>query len=94
MSELKKAYTKRNQSLLRFGIRIGFSEFDLKYLKDPKKVYGEKDDIYYSVRKGFEKDHPDIIKYFDKWKMNDEQLGTLMVELNKTKRSEKRTKMD
>ena len=23
MSELKKAYTKRNQSLLRFGIRIG-----------------------------------------------------------------------
>lgn len=31
------------------------------------------------------KDHPDIIKYFDKWKMNDEQLGTLMVELNKTK---------
>ncbi len=47
----------------------------------------KKDDIYYSVRKGFEKDHPDIIKYFDKWKMNDEQLGTLMVMLNKTKRS-------
>lgn len=27
----------------------------------------------------------DVIKYFDKWKMNDEQLGTLMVMLNKTK---------
>jgi glycine betaine/proline transport system substrate-binding protein len=25
------------------------------------------------------------VKYFDQWKMNDEQLGTLMVMLNKTK---------
>ncbi|MEC2457406.1 glycine betaine ABC transporter substrate-binding protein, partial [Bacillus cereus] len=86
MSELKKAYTKKKPiAVTLWNPHWGFSEFDLKYLKDPKKVYGEKDDIYYSVRKGFEKDHPDIIKYFDKWKMNDEQLGTLMVELNKTK---------
>ncbi|WP_263703668.1 glycine betaine ABC transporter substrate-binding protein [Bacillus thuringiensis] len=86
MSELKKAYTKKKPiAVTLWNPHWGFSEFDLKYLRDPKKVYGEKDDIYYSVRKGFEKDHPDIIKYFDKWKMNDEQLGTLMVELNKTK---------
>ena len=92
MSELKKAYTKKKPiAVTLWNPHWGFSEFDLKYLKDPKKVYGEKDDIYYSVRKGFEKDHPDIIKYFDKWKMNDEQLGTLMVELNKTKDAKKRS---
>lgn len=86
MSELKKAYTQKKPiAVTLWNPHWSFSEFDLKYLKDPKKVYGEKDDIYYSVRKGFEKDYPEIVKYFDRWKMSDEQLGTLMVMLNKTK---------
>ena len=68
---------------------MGFSEFDLKYLKDPKKVYGEKMTFITPFVK-VSKRSSDIIKYFDKWKMNDEQLGTLMVELNKTKDPKKR----
>lgn len=47
-------------------------------------MYGEKDDIYYSVRKGFEKDYPELIKYFDNWNMTDEQLGTLMTMINES----------
>ncbi|MDM5188157.1 glycine betaine ABC transporter substrate-binding protein [Bacillus sp. DX4.1] len=93
MSELKKAYNqKKPVAVTLWNPHWAFSEFDLKYLKDPKKVYGEKDDIYYSVRKGFEKDYPELIKYFDKWKMTDEQLGTLMVMLNKTKDPEQAAK--
>lgn len=73
MSELKKVYIKKKLIVVMFwNLYWGFLEFDLKYLKDFKKVYGEKDDIYYFVCKGFEKDYLDVIKYFDKWKMNDE----------------------
>ncbi|MDM5154460.1 glycine betaine ABC transporter substrate-binding protein [Bacillus sp. DX1.1] len=93
MSELKRAYSQKKPiAVTLWNPHWAFSEFDLKYLKDPKKVYGEKDDIYYSVRKGFEKDYPELIKYFDKWKMTDKQLGTLMVMLNKTKDPEQAAK--
>ncbi|MED1268671.1 glycine betaine ABC transporter substrate-binding protein [Bacillus mycoides] len=85
MSELKKAYNQKKPiAVTLWNPHWAFSEFDLKYLKDPKKVYGEKDDIYYSVRKGFEKDYPELIKYFDNWNMTDEQLGTLMTMINES----------
>ncbi|KMP24425.1 glycine betaine ABC transporter substrate-binding protein [Bacillus wiedmannii] len=85
MSELKKAYSQKKPiAVTLWNPHWAFSEFDLKYLKDPKKVYGEKDDIYYSVRKGFEKDYPELVKYFDNWNMTDEQLGTLMTMINES----------
>ena len=42
MSELKSIYEKKPIAVTLWNPHWGFSEFDLKYLKDPKKVYGEK----------------------------------------------------
>ncbi|WP_425388077.1 glycine betaine ABC transporter substrate-binding protein [Ectobacillus panaciterrae] len=86
MSELKKAYqAKKPIAVTLWNPHWAFSDYDLKYLKDPKKVYGDKDDIMYITRKGFTKDHPELKKWLDNWDMTDEQLGTLMSEINKTK---------
>jgi glycine betaine/proline transport system substrate-binding protein len=84
MSELKKAYKAKKPIVVTlWNPHWAFSDYDLKYLKDPKKVYGEKDDIVYVTRKGFTKEHSELEQWLDNWNMNDQQLGTLMSQINK-----------
>src|SRR5699024_3681959 len=59
-----------------------FAEMDLKILDDPKNIYGDQEDIHYGLRLGFEDDHPEIVEWFDNFKLDDEQLGSLIAELN------------
>ncbi|HLS09109.1 glycine betaine ABC transporter substrate-binding protein [Lentibacillus sp.] len=56
-----------------------FSELDLKFLDDPKKTYGEVEKIYMATRDGFASDYEEVHKWLKNWKLNDEQLGELMV---------------
>ena len=60
-----------------------FAEMDLKILEEPKNIYGDSEKIIYAARLGLEEDHPEIVEWFDNFKLNDDQLGSLMVELNK-----------
>ncbi len=41
-----------------------FNKYDLKYLKDPKKAYGDKEEIHTIARKGLKQDDPDAIIFF------------------------------
>ncbi|ARI76647.1 glycine betaine ABC transporter substrate-binding protein [Halobacillus mangrovi] len=59
-----------------------FAEMDLKFLEDTKKVYGESENISYAARKGLEEDQPEVVKWFDNFMMDDQQLGSLMSSLN------------
>ncbi|HLR63298.1 MAG TPA: glycine betaine ABC transporter substrate-binding protein [Lentibacillus sp.] len=56
-----------------------FSEVDLKFLDDPKKVYGEVEKIYMATRDGFAEDHKKVSKWMKNFKLKDKQLGELMV---------------
>ncbi|MTI69188.1 MAG: glycine betaine ABC transporter substrate-binding protein [Firmicutes bacterium] len=55
-----------------------FARYDLKFLKDPKKIYGETEDIYNIVRKGFKEDNPEVAMFLKNLKLNDKELGSLM----------------
>ena len=55
-----------------------FSEVDLKYLEDPKEVYGGVEKIHHATRHGFEEDFSEVDRWLKNWKMDDEQIGTLM----------------
>ena len=55
-----------------------FSRWDLKFLKDPKNVYGQAESIHKLGRKGLDKDTPEVAEFLTKFKMTDKQLGTLM----------------
>jgi glycine betaine/proline transport system substrate-binding protein len=50
-----------------------FSRWDLKYLKDPKKVFGETEFIGSVARKGLKKDKPEVYKILDNfyWELDD-----------------------
>ncbi|WP_277674497.1 glycine betaine ABC transporter substrate-binding protein [Piscibacillus halophilus] len=55
-----------------------FSEYDLKFLEDPKNVYGGVEKIHHATRTDFADDYPKVSEYFNNWKMNDEQIGELI----------------
>ncbi|WP_026690143.1 glycine betaine ABC transporter substrate-binding protein [Alteribacter aurantiacus] len=59
-----------------------FADYDIKYLEDPKNVFGDPDDIYYMTREGFAEDHPEVVEWMDNWMMDDESLGDLMATIN------------
>lgn len=55
-----------------------FSEVDLKYLEDPKEVYGGVEKIHHATRHGFAEDFPEVDRWLKNWKMDDDQIGALM----------------
>lgn len=59
-----------------------FSRYDLKFLEDPKKVYGESETIHTIARKNIKEDMPEVATFLENFKMNDDQLGGLIGEIS------------
>mgnify|MGYP006272789963 CR=1 FL=1 len=55
-----------------------FFSYDLKFLKDPKGVYGKPDKIKTLGRTGIKEDYPEAAKIMQKYKFNDNQIGQLI----------------
>lgn len=65
-----------------------FAEMDLKILEEPNNIYGDSENISYATREGLEEDHPEVVEWFDNFMLNDDQLGSLMAELNEAESEE------
>lgn len=61
-----------------------FATWKLKFLDDPKGVYGKTEDIHIVARKDIEKDLPDAVQFFKNFKLDDQQLGSLMDSIEKS----------
>jgi glycine betaine/proline transport system substrate-binding protein len=55
-----------------------FAKFDLKFLDDPKKVFGESETINTFVRKGLKKDMPKVYKILDNFQWGPAEIGEVM----------------
>ncbi len=55
-----------------------FARWDLKFLEDPKGVYGATENIHTVARKGLEEDMPEVAYFLKQFKLNAQQLGSLM----------------
>ena len=55
-----------------------FARWDLKFLEDPKGVFGESETIYTIARNNFSKDMPEAAKFFENFSMSSQELGDLM----------------
>lgn len=79
---LKEAIdSKKNIVVTGWNPHWKFARWELKFLEDPKKVYGEVEHIDTIARKGFEKDMPDVANFLKNFQMTDEELGSLMGEI-------------
>ncbi len=56
-----------------------FARWDLKYLDDPKNVYGGEEYISTVVRKGLKKDMPEVYQFLDNFYWTPEDMQLLMV---------------
>ncbi|GAE36603.1 glycine betaine ABC transporter substrate-binding protein [Halalkalibacter akibai] len=55
-----------------------FSNYDLKFLEDPQNTFGGVEKIHHATRLGFEEDYPEISKWLQNWKMDDQEIGELI----------------
>ncbi|WP_077329810.1 glycine betaine ABC transporter substrate-binding protein [Virgibacillus siamensis] len=58
-----------------------FIQYDLKMLKDPKKVYGGEEKIKTLIRKGLKEDMPNAYKFFDQFHWEPEDLQKVMLKI-------------
>lgn len=56
-----------------------FSRWDLKYLDDPKNIYGDEEEIRTIVRQGLKEDLPDVYQLLDAFLWTPEDLQLVMV---------------
>lgn len=56
-----------------------FNKYDLKYLEDPKKSYGEAEGIHTIARKGLQQDAPIAYEFLKRFKWTPEDMGEMMV---------------
>jgi glycine betaine/proline transport system substrate-binding protein len=56
-----------------------FAQWDLKFLDDPKGVFGEGGHIATIVRHGLKEDMPEVYRFLDNFHWNPEEMGQLML---------------
>lgn len=89
-ASLKKAYDKEEPIIFTgWTPHWMFSKYDLKYLEDPKGVYGDVENIHSIVRNGLEKDHPSAYKVLDQFQWSADDMGDVMVKVTEGEDPEK-----
>ncbi|GGD83226.1 glycine betaine ABC transporter substrate-binding protein [Paenibacillus nasutitermitis] len=81
--ELQKAY-KNKQPIIVTGWtpHWKFAKMDLKYLEDPKGVYGGDEEIDTVVRKGLKEDQSDAYTFLDQFNWTPDDMAEVMVEIH------------
>lgn len=55
-----------------------FNKYDLKYLEDPQKSFGDAEEIHTIARKGLKEDHPVAYEFLSRFQWTSDQMGEMM----------------
>jgi glycine betaine/proline transport system substrate-binding protein len=78
-ASLKKAYDDEEPIIITgWTPHWMFSKFDLKYLEDPRGVYGEAENINSIARNGLAEDLPGVHKVLDQFYWTPDEMGVVM----------------
>ncbi len=82
LSELQKAISeKRWIAVAGWAPHWKFGRWDLKFLDDPKKVYGETEHIEIFSRKGYKTDDTFAANFFSNFKLSSAQMASLLAKM-------------
>lgn len=78
LSTLDKAYRdKKAIAITGWSPHWMFAKYDLKYLEDPKKSFGEAEEIHTLANKEFTQKNPEVAKMLKAFKLEDKQIANL-----------------
>ncbi|RON15649.1 glycine betaine ABC transporter substrate-binding protein [Pseudomonas frederiksbergensis] len=79
LSELDRNLKRDKWSLINaWSPHWMFSKWSLRYLDDPKQIFGGAEQIHAVARKGFSAEHPDVARFFANFKIPKADLEKLM----------------
>ncbi|MEK5039608.1 glycine betaine ABC transporter substrate-binding protein [Sporosarcina sp. FSL K6-3457] len=77
---LKRAYDKEEPIIITaWSPHWKFSKFDLKYLEDPKLIYGDAEEIHSIGRIGLKEDFPQAYAIFERFKWDMDDMAEIMI---------------
>ena len=80
LTSLDKAYRDKKPIVITgWSPHWMFTKYDLKYLEDPKKDFGEAEEIHTLANKEFTKKNPEVAKMLKTFKLDDKQIGDLEI---------------
>ncbi len=86
LASLEKAISQKKPIVVAlWSPHWAFAKWDLKYLKDPKNSFGQGGWIQTEANKKWAASHPDVVKWLKNFKLNQQQLGSLEVDINNAK---------
>jgi len=78
LTALKKAYDDKKPIVITgWSPHWMFAKYDLKYLEDPKNVYGSAEQIHTLANKEFTLKNPEVAKMLKAFKLDDKQIGDI-----------------
>ncbi|MGF6512937.1 glycine betaine/proline transport system substrate-binding protein [Pseudomonas sp. BT76 TE3572] len=79
LSELDRNLKRDKWSLINaWSPHWMFSKWSLRYLDDPKQIFGGSEQIHAVARKGFSAEHPDVARFFANFKIPKADLEKMM----------------
>ncbi len=78
MAAMEKAYKNEEWiAITGWSPHWMFAQYDLKYLEDPEKSFGEAEQIHMLANKNFTTEQPEVAEMLKKFSMSDAQIGGL-----------------
>ena len=82
-AELSKAIKKKEWIVVTgWQPHWKFADFDLKFLEDPKKMFGEEEAIHTIARKGLKEDKPEVYRILDRFYWTKEDMEEVMSDIH------------
>ncbi len=89
LTELKKAIDKNEWIVVAgWAPHWKFGRYELKFLEDPKGVYGSAEKIETYARKGFKEDDPFAANYFKNFSLTEGQMADLLLKMENANNKE------
>lgn len=87
--QLEKAYNDQKPIVVTgWTPHWKFAKMDLKYLEDPKNVYGGDEQIYTVARKGLKDDQPEAYAFLDAFNWTPDEMADVMIQIQEGKSPE------
>jgi glycine betaine/proline transport system substrate-binding protein len=81
--QFSEAYKRRNEVVITgWEPHWLFARYEVRFLEDPREVYGHMDNIFALGTNNLEKEHPHVVRFFERMQLSEDQINQLIYFMN------------